>query len=136
LAADWRFSERLNFKLSYSYLQIQLHLDGDSGDPISELAEGDSPHHQVSLRSSINITNDLDLDLWARYVDNLSSQDIGSYISLDTHIAWRPLHNLEFSLVGQNLIDSQRAEFNQDTFLDVATSEVERSVYGKFTLWL
>jgi len=133
LAADWRYSDRLSFKFAYSYLRIQLHPDGDSGDPISETAEGDSPHHQVSLRSSVNITRNLDWDLWARYVDNLTRQDIGSYVSLDARIAWRPRNNLELTLVGQNLLDPQRPEFDQDTFLDVAISEVERSVYGKIT---
>ncbi len=133
LAADWRYSDRFSLKLAYSYLRIQLRLDSDSNDSSSETAKDDSPHHQYSLRSSVNITSDLELDLWVRYVDKLSSQDIDSYTSLDARLAWRPRKNLEFTIVGQNLIDSQHPEFDQDTFLDVAASEVQRSIYGKIT---
>ena len=68
-----------------------------------------------------------------RYVDNVPTQSISSYVSLDARISWRPRNNLEFALVGQNLLDPQRLEFNQDTFLDVRSTEVERSVYGKVT---
>ena len=105
----------------------------DSLDPVSETIEGDSPHHQISLRPCINLTKDLQLDLWTRYVSNLPNQDIKSYISLDTRIAWRPIENVELSLVGQNLLDPQRPEFNQTTFLNVFNTEVQRAAYGKIT---
>jgi len=133
LAADWRKWSWLTLKFAYTYYELELHKDSDSADPATETDEGDIPHHQMSLRSFVNITNDLELDLWSRYVDNIAVQHVDSYVSLDIRIAWRPLTDLEVTLVGQNLLDSHRLEFNQLTFLSGATSEVERGIYGKIT---
>ena len=115
-----------------SNLQIQLHLDGDSGDTLSERAEGESPHHQISPRSSMDMFRNLKFDLWVRYADNLSIQDIGSYITLDARLGWRPHKDVELSIVGQNLLDSDHPEFLPE-MLATSLTEVERSVYGKIT---
>jgi len=133
LAFDWRYSDWISLKAAYTYLKMELSLDGDSLDFTSDSAEDDSPSHQFSLRPSINLTKDMELDLWVRYVDNIPGQDVGSYVSLDARIAWRPRNKLEFTLVGQNLLDPQITEFGQDAYLDYTTTEVERSVYGKIT---
>ncbi len=132
LAANFQVLEWWRLQSSYTYLQMQLHLDRDSTDQTSELTEGENPHHQFSIRSSMNMKKDLDLDLWARYVDSLPTQGMSSYVTLDVRLAWRPHKDLELSIVGQNLLDSQHPEFQ--SFLDYTFStEVERSVYGKIT---
>lgn len=132
LAADWRVLDWWRLQAAYTYLQMQLHLDGDSRDMRSVSAEGESPHNQVSLRSSMDLTRDLDFDLWLRYVDNLPSQDVGSYITLDARLGWKLYKDIELSVVGQNLLDSHRLEFEPE-ILDTYPTEVERSVYGKIT---
>jgi len=80
----------------------------------------------------MDLTRDLDFDLWLRYVDNLPSQDVGSYITLDARLGWKLHKDIELSVVGQNLIDSHRLEFKPE-ILDTYPTEVERSVYGKIT---
>ena len=105
LVANWQALDWWCLKAVYTYLQMQLHLDGDSRDILSEGAEGDSPHHQFSLRSSIDLPGDLEFDLWIRYVDNLPNQDVGSYITFDTRLGWTPHKDIELSIVGQNLLD-------------------------------
>ena len=132
LAADWRVLDWWRLQATYTYLQMQLHLDGDSRDMRSVSAEGESPHNQVSLRSSMDLTRDLDFDLWVRYVDNLPSQDVGSYITLDARLGWKLHKDIELSVVGQNLIDSHYLQFKPE-ILDTYPTEVERSVYGKIT---
>ncbi len=131
LALDCLYSDLLNLKASYSYLKVELSLDKNSLDPLAETVEDVSPRHQISLRPSINLRNDLDLDLWARYVSRIPDQNIHSYITLDIRIAWRPLDNIELSLVGQNLLDPQRRESGKNNYLPVSSTEVQRSVYGK-----
>ncbi|KPK02042.1 MAG: TonB-dependent receptor [Nitrospira bacterium SG8_35_4] len=132
LASDWKILDWWNIRAAYTYLQIQMHLDEDSTDTTSESAEGESPHNQFSLRSSADIGMDVDLDLWVRYVDNLKTQDVDKYITLDARLGWKPVQNLELSLTGQNLLDSQHPEFNPE-IVDVIPTEVQRSVYGKIT---
>ena len=131
-AADWRVLDWWRMQAAYTYLQMQLHLDGDSKDTLSEGAEGESPRHQVSLRSSMELIRDMEFDLWVRYVDNLPSQDVGSYITLDARLGRKLYKDIELSVVGQNLLDSHRLEFKPEIF-DTYPTDVERSVYGKIT---
>ncbi|MBC2694705.1 MAG: TonB-dependent receptor [Desulfobacteraceae bacterium] len=132
LAANWQALDWWKLQAAYTYLQIQLHIDRDSECTLAEKTEGESPHHQISFRSSMELFRDLEFDLWVRYADNLPSQDIGSYITFDARLGWRPHKDIELSIVGQNLLDSDHPEF-QTEILDTPLTEVERSVYGKIT---
>jgi iron complex outermembrane receptor protein len=133
LAAHWHPSKWINLKAAYSYLEIQLHLQQDgTQSATAEDSEGDSPHHQVSVRAAMDIREDLECDLWFRYIDSLPNKNIDHYTTLDARLAWRPLKNLEVAVVGQNLLDDQHPEFPAD-YLETEATEVERSVYGKIT---
>jgi iron complex outermembrane receptor protein len=46
---------------------------------------------------------------------------------VDVRLAWRPVSSLEFSIVGQNLLDNQHLEFATTA----SQVEIPRSVYGK-----
>jgi iron complex outermembrane receptor protein len=132
LAVDWHALSRWRLQAVYSYLQLLLDVDADSqSDLFKELALT-APHHQASLRSSLDLARGVELDLWLRYVDNLPAPDIGSYLTLDARLAWTPRRNLELALVGQNLLDDRHPEFASEK-LDAAVMEIERGVYGKIT---
>jgi len=92
LAADWRVLDWWRLQAAYTYLQIQLNLDEDSRDTLSKSAEGESPHHQISFQSSMDLVKDLELDMWVRYIDDLPSQNVESYITLDARLGWKGLH--------------------------------------------
>jgi iron complex outermembrane receptor protein len=97
---------------------------------------GDEPRHQASLRGAFILRADLDLDVWFRYVESVSSIYVGAegmygideYVTMDMRLAWRPSEDLELSLVSQNLLDSGHVEFVQENF--TRPTEVERSFYG------
>ncbi len=131
LALDWRHSDYFNLKTSYTYFKMELSMDKGSLDPTSENAEDFSPRHQISLRPSLNLREDLDVDLWARYVSSLPGLNVRGYVTLDVRLAWRPMEHLEISLVGQNLLDPQRLEYVENKYLPILNTEVQRSVYGK-----
>jgi iron complex outermembrane receptor protein len=109
-----------------------LTLDADSGDPQSTLAEDEVPRHQVSLRSSLELPNNFEIDFWLRYVDELAAQDVDDYTTMDVRVGWKPVENLEISVIGQNLLDNHHKEFRPE-ILALASSEIERGVYGKVT---
>jgi len=133
LTADWWLEDWCRFRTAYSFLQINLSLDEDSIDSISEESEDWSPHHQFSLRSYFDLNENLEFDSGFRYVDRLSGPNISSYMGFDCRLGWRPVADLEFSLVAQNLFRSEHAEFVPD-FSSGPTSETERSVYIQ-VLW-
>jgi iron complex outermembrane receptor protein len=56
---------------------------------------------------------------------------VPQYFSLDLRLAWKPRTNLEFSVVGQDLLNGEHLEYGPT--LQSQTTEVGRSVYGKVT---
>ncbi len=86
---------------------------------------GYDPKHQFSLQSIMDLPNNFQLDVTARYVDTLANPDVKSYFTFDVRLAWQFRH-LEIALVGQNLWDNEHSEFG-------TYQEIPRSIYGKVT---
>lgn len=134
LREGWRL------RANYSFLQMQLHLPPGHTDASAPLEERQSPHHTVTLSSHMNLPRDVDLDVFARYVDHIfvpranngAGAGIPAYWNLDVRLGWRPTENLEFSLMGRNLLDSSRPEF-RETFISASSSQVQRSIFGVMT---
>ena len=130
VAASWQAGEWWRWRASYSLLRMALRSDPGVDDPRAALAEGRSPRHQISLHSTLDLPDGWQFSTGARYVDNLPADGIGSYSQADARLAWRPGRgNVEFSVVGQNLLRSQHTEAAGD--FGGASSEVERSFYGR-----
>ena len=96
---------------------------------------GTTPSHQISLRSSLDITPNLQWDAWLRHVGKLPGgvpgiDTVPAYTSLDMRLAWKPARNLELSLVGQNLLAPAHPEI---VVLNIVSAqvEIERSFYLK-----
>jgi iron complex outermembrane receptor protein len=116
---DWR--------LFGSYSLFEVHCEGDPLG-VAQL-EGSSPHNMVYLRSSWDLTENIQFDLIGRYVDRLSALDVPKYFQMDARIGLYATKNLEFSFVGQNLLDGHHLEFI-DAISQLAPTEVQRSWYA------
>ena len=114
---------------AYAYLYMDLKPDSDSTDEASALIEKESPANQLSLRSSMDLSDALEFDLWLRYVDDIPALAVKSYLTLDTRLGWRAGKRLDLSLVGRNLLDSPRVEYREYGLAGTGTGEVEREVY-------
>ncbi|MDY6933382.1 MAG: TonB-dependent receptor [Spirochaetota bacterium] len=130
LAVDWQAFDWWRLKTAYTYLIMHLELDNSSLDTISKAGAGESPHHQLSIRSFIDLPKNIEFDLWLRFVDELPSQDVDRYITMDARLGWIPIENIEISITGQNLLENRHIEYKQELYLTTPT-EIERSVYGK-----
>ncbi len=131
LALAWQATKCLKLNLAYGFL---------NSDMDEEKQAGLEPRHQVSLRTTIKLRHDLDLDLWLRHVDKVTVIHLDSpsglyqvddYTTLDLRLAWRPVQAMEISVVGQNLLDNSHMEFIQEDF--TSPTEVKSGVYGKIT---
>ncbi len=71
--------------------------------------------------------------IW-RYVDNLPGQNVDSYNAVDLRLAWTPNRNIEWAVVGRNLLDADHPEFGFDGFTGNIATNVQREVYGMVTL--
>ena len=146
LAADWRPFNFWRLYAAYSFLKMELRADASLPPAIitaAEATQGQSPRNQVYIQSSWDLGARVDFDLAGRYVSRLTGFDpggapgvpneVGSYIAADARLAWRPLKNLELSVVGKNLFDNHHPEFissPQGQILGSPVVEIRRSVYG------
>ncbi len=127
----WQMSDWWRWDLTYSFLKTELEQNQFYRETVS-------PQHKTSLRSVITPSQNVNLDFWLRYVDEstffnvLGPQNIGSYVTLDARLAWKPVNNIELSVTGQNLLDSYHLEAVGEAF--AKPTEIPRSVYGKIAL--
>ena len=131
VAVNWKPTNGWAWSIAYSYLQLHLQGQTSSIDAQAEGIEGSSPHHQVKLRSLLDLPRHLEFDTSLYFVDNLPGQDIPGYIRLDTRLGWNPTEEVEVSIALQNLLDDRHPEFGDAS--GVRATEVEHSLYGKVT---
>jgi iron complex outermembrane receptor protein len=133
LALRWQASPSLRLDAAYTWLKMELTLDGQSTSNSGQLAflEGLSPRQQLMLRAALDVSERVEFDATVRYVSELPTLDVPAYTELDLGLSYHPRDDLELSLVGQNLLDSQHPE--QDFALSSSgmPTEVQRSVYAK-----
>ncbi len=131
LAMDWQLTQKIRLQSSYAYTLPTLHGETNRYLPRVPLRL-ENPRHQISLRAGFDLPHNTTLDLWWRYVDELGDR-VDSYHSLDVRLGWKPISDLEISVVGQNLIENHHLEFIPE-FDAMTPTEVQRSVYAAITL--
>lgn len=117
-----QLSERWRLQGGYTYFRSTEEGGGSIGEQL-EFPE-DSPEHQLSLRSSTDINESLELDIFARWVDELEYQSIDDYVAVDLRFAWTPTTNLSIAAVGRNLFADEHVEFKSE-LSDLATVMIE-----------
>lgn len=133
LALEYAPAEWSRWTLAYTWMDIQLHLD--SGNPIIDVLsdENGTPHHQASLRHSLDISENVELDLWLRYSDQLPNLGVPSYVTLDVRLGWNPSENFELVVGAQNILNDSHQEFSRSNFFAALPSEIDRQAYVKAT---
>ena len=125
VTSRWRLSG------NYSFLQLQIRPGPPSVDFLGSGGagvEGSSPHNQVYLMSSHELTQQIECDFIGRYVDQLPFPRVSAYSELDIRLAWRPNRCSELAVVAQNLLDSHHPEYR-----GTPADEIRRGVYGSIT---
>jgi iron complex outermembrane receptor protein len=132
----WRILPWWRIQVAYTFIDLDLEPKGDSTDGFTEeQTEGLTPEHQIDMRAMINLPENVELDLWARWVDDLERgsppQGVDDYWNLDVRLAWRPRDTLELSVVGQNLLEESHLEFPLILPVAQVPTEKQRGVYAK-----
>jgi iron complex outermembrane receptor protein len=109
---------------SYTFLIEYIEYPADY---LPATATGSTPRNQFYIQSGWDLGDNVSLDVMFRYVDSLLI-GVESYFASDVRLAWRPRKNLEFSVVGQNLLAGRHYEFaySQTAY----PTEVVPGVYG------
>ncbi len=134
IAPDWKPAHWLEVKGSYSYLHLYVHDKVGFTDTSNTVTDnGSSPHHQVVLEGRFNIPKGIEFDPTYRYVSSLPSQHVAAYHTVDARLGWRPLHNWDLSVEGQNLLQRHHPEFGSYVFTSPLSVGIERDIYAKIT---
>jgi len=116
---------------SGSYSLCKFHSDDTSvpgnytyagGTPLNAT----DPQNLISLRSSFDLPENIEIDLGGRFVDKIASAN--GYFVGDVRVGWRPTDNWELSIVGQNLFMADHIE-NPGVYGNA--TYVGPEVYGK-----
>ena len=130
---DYQISQWWHTSLAYTLNEVKMHLIGGSIDSATvENAEGQCPHHQVFLKSSMNFLVNTELDIGIRYVDALPELGIKSYINLDLRLGWHLSKKIRLDFIGQNLLYENFLEFIPEMDYTIHTC-VQRGIYCKIT---
>ena len=129
LRHDWRIQtsySAIGFDINYNANQLWLR------DPLAE--RNYDPQQMLSIRSQYDVTHDVELDIWGRYVDALRKDRtaIPAYFGLDVRLGWHLVKDLELSISGQNLLYDQHPEFS-DLLYYTTASQIQRSFFGQLS---
>ncbi|MDQ3566064.1 MAG: TonB-dependent receptor [Pseudomonadota bacterium] len=135
LTVDYRVTDWWRLRAGYTELRIDLRPKPGSTDTTRGSFESNDSKHHFSLRSSLDLPGHWELDAAFRYVSRIDNQQVPAYGELDVRLGWRPSPELEFSIVGQNLLHDDHAEFGAlTTRIETTRREIERGVFAK-VLW-
>lgn len=136
LDAGVQATERWRWHANYSYFKPELRVRPGQFDFNNALNETADPAHQFSVRSSLDLSHGWEFDAAWRWVDQLKINNAGvpatvpSYAEVDVRLSWNLTENLEFSVVGRNLLHNRHAEYWPP---GPERREIQRSVHGKAT---
>ena len=134
LSADYQLLEWWRVHAAYDFLKESIRVKPGLNDLNHALNETADPQHQVFVRSSMDLPCHLAWDVGLRWIASVRNNNGGtagtlpSYFELDSRLAWQPTKQLEFSIVGENLLHDRHAESG---FAGPSQEQVERSVYAK-----
>jgi iron complex outermembrane receptor protein len=126
LAADFYIRPWWIIRASYSFISIV------TDNVYNSTGAEETPHNVFSLQNRFDLPHNLEFDTTLRYVEDIKSLSIPSYLEMDARFAWHPTKDLEISIAGQNLFAPQHAEYD-DIITRAAPTQVQRGVYGKVT---
>lgn len=135
LFANWDVTKRLRISPGYSFARMNIAYDPSILASNASLSlgdsPGDSPQHQVQIRSALSLPHNLEWDASAAFVSALGIGPVPSYTRVDTRLGWRIGEFVEVSLTGQNLLTPRHFEFLDG--LQVHPTPADRSIFSKIT---
>jgi iron complex outermembrane receptor protein len=137
LSASYHVFEWWRLHIGYNLLNEHIRVKSGQSDFNNALNETADPQQRFSIRSSMDLPYNIELDAGLRWVDSFVFNNSGApdtvpaYFELDVRLSWHPAKNWELSIVGQNLLHEQHLEYVISS--PNPREEIVRGVYGKAT---
>jgi iron complex outermembrane receptor protein len=126
MTTRWQPLDWMRLQASYSLFKENIQV-------LNPIPARESLHQQFYFKAALDLPFNLQIDPMVRYVDTDVSHNIPHYVAFDLRAAWKPVKNLEFSVVGQNLFDNRHLEYSDEAFA-IPVTEIRRSIFGKLTV--
>ena len=120
--ATWQPTDTWRLRFQYTRLNFELEREPGSLDTSRFGEQGNSPENQAAVYSFLNLSEQVELYTGVRYVDELPSFALDSYVAVNAGLAWSPMETLSASLSVENLNDARHVEFG-------AGKQIERSAF-------
>jgi len=130
LSADWKATRRWRIHAGYTEMRVASNPQPGSRDLATDRNTAHDPKHQVLVRVFWDLSAAWESDFDLRYIGPIDNQRVPGYTEANVHLGWSPTGRWELSVVGENLLHDQHAEFNTPG----TRREVRRSFYAK-ALW-
>ncbi|HVE89330.1 MAG TPA: TonB-dependent receptor [Burkholderiaceae bacterium] len=109
--AEYRPIDRWRLSAGLVRQRVKFEREPDSRDTTGLVAAGNDPSGWWQLRSSFDVTQNIELDVRARRISSLPNPYVSAYTAVDLRLGWRLLRQLEASLSIQNAFDPRHAEW-------------------------
>lgn len=132
LSSYYHVNDWLRVRAGYTIMQVNVWPKDGSRDTTFGASEAADSQHNFSLRSTINLPGRIEFSPSFRYVSQIKNptQLVPGYFEVDLCLSFQATKNLEFSVIGWNLLDNQHPEFGRPA----TRQEIQRSIFGK-VLW-
>lgn len=107
----YAITDRWRLSASFTALHKDLKLKPGVRDIFGVLFAGNDPAREATLRSRMNLTDRVELDLGLRAVSRLPSPPVAPYVEADARLGWRVTDGVEVSLQAFNALNDQHIEF-------------------------
>jgi iron complex outermembrane receptor protein len=124
---NYRLTNWWRLGVGVNTLRKHLGFKPGSRDLSGVQAAGNDSDHQFSLRSTMNLANNVELDLGLRSISSLPSPALPGYTALDARLGWHVSKDVEVSLAAFNLLDKGHPEFGSA----LTRSEIGRRFFAK-----
>ena len=122
------------WKVAATHTYLSLHVDlgnsGATGD--KALYEVGAPRNRSTIKSQMQLADAVEFDVMIERVGSLGYGSVDGYTDASIRLGYEVNPSLDLALVGQNLFDEARQEFQPNLF-GLPAVEIERSFYVRAT---
>jgi iron complex outermembrane receptor protein len=109
--ADYRAAPWWRLSAGVAVLEKKLKFKTGASTAAGLAQAGDDPKQQASLRSFMNLGDDVTLDANLRYVGALPDPRVPAYTELSARLGWQVTEQVTLALSGLNLLHDRHQEF-------------------------
>ena len=109
--AKWQVTDWWRLSPGVRLLEKDLEFSSGASELLGLWQSGNDPTAQASITSSMDLGASMTLDATLRHVGALPEPRLDAYEELNVTLGWRVSPDLQLSLSGFNLLDSQHLEY-------------------------